>query len=216
MKDQVKKYGKYGAVALTAAGLGAGAGVTQTDSGDTAKVADLKEKVESLEQDKESLEGQVDTLQSTLADKGDRVEDLKSTVRQLQNSKEDLASELADVRDREHVLDYVPVFDNSDVELENVTTVERDSHYDEGEYDRVDMTFTDEDEGHVYRVDVRKFEYGEDAEDYFDDEQETADDNLHMDAYRDGDVVVVVEGVESSTGDENDFEYSYARLQNQY
>lgn len=181
MKETTKTYGKY--ILTGAAGIGLGLGyatVSDTPTEQTQLYQNLKEDLNTSKSNADDLESQVKELQTTVTDKEERVSNLESqvqqfntTIEQLRAENENLQDAVPQVEERVGLVDYLPVFSDSDVEFQNdiAVTVDQEVTNGEGDYDEIDVNYKSDDG--QYDVAVREYEESEDAEDAIEDFEET-------------------------------------------
>ena len=222
-RELAKKAGKGAGLAVLGAGVGA-LGYQATDDSPTKdKVQNLNDKVEDLEErpTQEELDDRVADLKEDTVAREEYVE-LKSQVEQ-RFTQEEVDELVAEAKDREGLVDYLPVLVNEEVELrsgdvqpahdvdavdhnlEDHVQVADSADYDGDdldaeEYDEVRAVYR-HDDGHRYEVLVREFEDGDDADEYAEETRQAVDfadygDDIKKDAalIRDGNTVVYLYG----------------------
>lgn len=210
-REQAKNYGKYAATAVVGIGVGlAGYTVNDTPTQKTDAYQNLNQTLQDAQSDNAELEDQVSDLETTVTEKEDRVTNLESQVTQFNQTVEDLRAENADLEDavaqgeeRVGLVDYLPVFSDSDVEFEDSgLDVVVDVEADEGDYDRVTANYTSDDG--EYDVTVTQYEEDEDADDAVEDFRET---QTPVEFSADGDEHTVT--VNGYTGSFSDIKFEY-------
>lgn len=181
--EQLKHYGKYAATAVVGVGVGLGGyAFYDTPTDETNQYQNLQEQLDEAQSENADFEEQVADLQTTVTDAEEREAHLEAQVEQFNQTVEDLRAENADLEDavaeaqeRTGLVDYLPVFEDEDVEFNGdiTTEVDKDVTDGEGDYDQLDVDYSSDDG--VYDVTITQYEESEDAEDAvedFEDEQE--------------------------------------------
>lgn len=179
-RDKVKKYGKIAGTGVVGAAVGAagiaGSGIAD-DKATNKQVKNLKDQVKELKDTKKNLQKQVDQLddrptRQKVEDLRQQIETFNQTIKQLREENADLEDTVTQAQERVGLVDYMPVFQTSDVELTDVNvTVDNEAEDGNGEYDAVYATYKDLVEYNVFDVEIRQFEDSEDAADYVNDKQ---------------------------------------------
>jgi len=188
-REQAKNYGKYAATAVVGIGVGlAGYTVNDTPTQKTDAYQNLNQTLQDAQSDNADLEDQISDLETTVTEKEDRVANLESQVTQFNQTVEDLRAENADLEDavaqaqeRVGLVDYLPVFSDEDVELQDPISVSLDQEAEEldaisnsdYDYDELDVNY-DSDDG-FYHVTIQQFESVDDAEERVDEFEEAQD-----------------------------------------
>lgn len=180
-REDVTYYGKFAAATVVGVGVGlTGYAANDTPTKKTDTYKNLQDELGTLEGTNEELDEKVTSLQTAVTDKEERVNALEASVEQRQKVIKDLRAENADLeealaapQERAGLVDYLPVFSDSDVELDGNIAVEVDEPVTDGEgdYDRLDVDYTSDDG--QYDVTVTEYEESEDAEDAVEDFRET-------------------------------------------
>jgi len=241
-RELAKKLGKGAGLTVLGAGVGALGYHANDDSPTKDKVQNLNEKIEDLEErpTQEELDDRVADLKEDTVAREEYVE-LKSQVEQ-RFTQEEVDELVAEAKDREGLVDYLPVLVNEEVELksgdvEPAHDVDAEDHNldenvqvaDSADYDGDDLDGEDYDEvravyrhddGHRYEILVREFEDGDDADEYAEETRQAVDfadyeDDIKRDAalVRDGKTVVYLYG----KADVNEYDtYRFDAVRGQY
>jgi len=212
------------------------------------KVNKLQESKQNLESQVAEVEGERDTLRQQLDERPTQevVDNLEATVKQKNQridnlfTQEEVDELVADATEREGLVDYVPVVVDEDVELDSNsaevdgdvdedamedhldddTESEFDLEDEEGEeFDELRVDYLHDEDDHDYRVLVRSFEDGEDADAYHEAVEDAVEDADYEEdpgedayVYRNGDTVVYIHG-EAGDGDYGTYDFEALRTQ---
>lgn len=210
--SNIVKYAVAGAVGI---GVGvAGYAAYDTPTTQTTQYQNLQDNLTQAQNNADDFEEQVKDLQTTVTDKEEKVSNLEAQVEQFNTLVEELRAENADLEDavataqeRVGLVDYLPVFSDSDVQFEtDRLNVVVDQSAEEGDYDRITANYTS-DKGGEYDVEITEYEESEDAEDAVKDFRET---NSPIEFTSNGDTHTVELSGYTGQMDQIQFEYSDA------
>jgi len=210
--DTIKHYGKFVAAGAVGVGLGAaGLAYADTPVQQTNTYQNLQDDYQSVQDENSDLEAQVADLQTTVTNSQERADNLEAqvtqfneTVNELRDENADLEDAVAQAQERVGLVDYLPVFSDEDVELQNNIKVftDVDDSSNEGDYDRIDVNYESNDG--QYDVTVTEYEESEDADDAVEDFEDGREDVVFTE---DGDERTVEVAGYSGELDETAFHY---------